>query len=472
MKITQFLFPIILGCSSIGLAQNCDCESNYQWTKKTFEENDAGFQLALDRKGLNAYKAHNEKIEAKIKNVKNDMQCTKILYEWLTFFRSGHHGISRLTVGVDNTENFSNESVNIDFKKFEKYISSKKEADLEGIWESKPYLIGIQKINDEYKGFIMKSEAENWKPKDLKLKINADQKTGVYYMGDKSPKPIKNVILLGKNTLKMGNIILNRVSSPFHDNANDLLYAKSITATEPFLEQLNPKTLYLRIPSFTYEEKPKIDKIILENKEKLASTENLIIDLRNNGGGSDNSFQQILPFLYTNPIRTIGVELYSTPLNNERMLDFATDKKYNFSEEQKAFFKKAYEELNQNLGKFVNLGNPISISKMEKILPFPKNIGIIINENNASTTEQFLLAAKQSKKVKLFGTTTAGILDISNMHFVNSPCNDFQLGYSLSKSLRIPAMEIDEKGIQPDYFLDQNIPETEWVNYVNDILNE
>jgi C-terminal processing protease CtpA/Prc len=110
--------------------------------------------------------------------------------------------------------------------------------------------------------------------------------------------------------------------------------------------------------------------------------------------------------------------------------------------------------------------------KLDEILPYPKNIGIIINNKNGSTAEQFLLAAKQSKKVKLFGTTTAGVLDISNMYFVESPCKEFKLGYSLSKSLRIPDMEIDGKGIQPDYYIDKSIPQYDWVNYVNEILNE
>lgn len=58
------------------------------------------------------------------------------------------------------------------------------------------------------------------------------------------------------------------------------------------------------------------------------------------------------------------------------------------------------------------------------------------------------------------------------MNFVKSPCGEFELGYSISKSYRIPNMTIDSKGIQPDYFLDSEIEEFDWLDYVTKILND
>ena len=184
----------------------------------------------------------------------------------------------------------------------------------------------------------------------------------------------------------------------------------------------------------------------------------------------DYSYEKIIPFIYTNPIRTIGVELLSTALNNERMKGFITDP--DFLEEDKKWAIESLEKLNKHIGEFVSLdSSSVDIEKFDTIYPYPKNVGIIINENNGSTTEQFLLSAKQSKKVKLFGTTTRGVLDISNMYFINSPCNDLKLGYSLSRSKRIPDMTIDNRGIQPDYYIDKTISKYEWIDFVNKILN-
>lgn len=103
---------------------------------------------------------------------------------------------------------------------------------------------------------------------------------------------------------------------------------------------------------------------------------------------------------------------------------------------------------------------------MDKVLPNPQNVAVIINDKNGSTAEEFILLAKQSKKVKLFGKTTMGVLDISNMYFVDSPDKQFHLGYCLSKSLRIPDMKIDNIGLQPDYFIDKSIPDEEWLDFV------
>jgi C-terminal processing protease CtpA/Prc len=129
--------------------------------------------------------------------------------------------------------------------------------------------------------------------------------------------------------------------------------------------------------------------------------------------------------------------------------------------------------MNNNLGKFVNLlGQKVFIQTEDTIHNYPENVAILIDGNNGSTAEQFLLAAKQSSKTKLFGTTTMGVLDISNMHFVKSSCGKIELGYCLSKSYRIPDMAIDGKGIQPDYYMDDTISDYEWVEFAEETFQK
>ncbi|MEZ4800184.1 MAG: S41 family peptidase [Flavobacteriales bacterium] len=476
---------IFVSCSLIlsqiiSLAQECDCLKNYNWVKSTFEANDAGYQYALDVKGEAAYWEHNKRILIKVEGARTISECTPILYEWLEFFRSGHIAI-RLNEDYQQLPPSGNqspienwESYKVSEEDFKKYLDRKFATDFEGIWEAPPYKVGIIEKDGGYLGFILESGVESWKPGDIKFKFNTSEMgdSGVYYMRDRSAVEFNRIELIGNNHLQIGDFLLNRQFPLLKDDPKYEQYFKSQSAELPYFEKLDNSTLYFRIPSFSEGYKGYIDSLITDRKNEILSTKNLIIDIRNNGGGSDASYAEIIPFLYTNPIRVVGVEYLSTKLNNQRMLDFINNPAYGFSDDDKKWAKDAYDKLESKLGQFVNLNDEVaSIGTLDTIYPYPKNVGIIINQGNGSTAEQFLLESRQSKKVKLFGVTTFGVLDISNMYFVDSPCNEFQLGYSLSRSMRIPSFAIDDKGIQPDFFLDEGIPQYDWTEYVKSILN-
>lgn len=479
LKTKFFLLSSIL-FSFYSWGQTCDCKTNFDWMKKTFEENDAGFQYVIDKKGKDPYELHNKEFETKVQQTKNLEECLDVLYDWMLFFRPSHIGIRNLQVNpasqtgvsvaapVSNWETLSEKEIST----FLKQIEKKKKADFEGVWVLDSYTIGIQKKENSYVGFIIETTAQTWKRGEVKTKFTEND--GVFYMRDKSSTTLSEIKMLGNNYLQLGNqFLLKRLQPTFEDDKKFEHYFKTIKLYEPFLEEVDANTLLMRIPSFDESNKKMIDSIVNVNKEKILSTQNLIIDVRNNGGGSDGSFRELLPIIYTNPIRTVGVEMYSTKLNNQRMLDFVNNPKYGFSDEDKEWAKESYDKLEKSLGKFVNLNQfKVSEKRFDTIYKYPENVAILINKGNGSTTEQFLLAAKQSKKVKLFGVTTYGVLDISNMYFVPSPCKEFELGYCLSKSMRIPDMTIDGKGIQPDYYLDSDIPDYEWVTYTASILNE
>jgi hypothetical protein len=475
-------------------SQNCNCHSNLDWLIETFEKNDAGFQYIIDEKGEIAYQAHNKLFRKKSLNTDNLSDCHKLLNEWTAFFRKFHLSVELLKQEKktekktekklsDNEiiEKYSNsERFEIKKGKFDKYIENLKEkTSFEGVWVSEPYTIGIIKDKSnperEYVGFIINSDSPYWQKNQVKLEIfksDTEDKYSVnYYMRDHSVKHFDNVQFIGENYLKLEFVLLKRTLPENEPNPEIELHFKSIVAYKPFLEKIDENTVFIRIPSFGQESKSLIDSLLIVNQNLITSHKNLVIDLRNNGGGSDASYEKLIPFLYTNPIRIVGVEYLSTPLNNKRMTFIMNDT--NFPDDTRKWAKKSLEKLNKNIGKFINLNDDIvSIDTLDTIYSYPKNVALLINQNCGSTTEQFLLEAKQSKKVKLFGITTSGGLDISNIYFVNSPCDEFKLWYGLTKSYRVPEMTIDNKGIQPDFYLDKTISKYEWIDYTLKILNE
>lgn len=486
MTKINLLIAIFLFSVTLANAQDCDCKTNYEWIKKTFEDNDAGFQYVLKVKGEQAYADHNDRISGKVQTANTLNECAPVLYEWLRFFRTGHLGLEPVNQQAQpqSTQADAQQSINlysdwetlsVNTEDFKKYLDRKSIHDYEGIWETEPYRIGIKKEGDTYIGFIVESGADTWTKGQVKLKfsIAENEISSVFYMRDHSPVESDMVAMIGKNYLQIGSFNLSRVYPDVADELKYARYVKSLNSGLPYMEQLNQTTLYLRIPSFNPGFKNMIDSILNANKLNLLSTENLIIDIRDNGGGSDNAYSEIIPYLYTNPVRTVGVEYLSTKLNNQRMLDIINNPEYGASDSDKEWARESYQKLESKLGQFVNLNeNMVSVYEQDTIHAFPKNVGIIINGGCGSTSEQFLLEARQSKKVKLFGVTTFGSLDISNMYFVESPCKEFQLGYALSRSMRIPDLTIDEIGIQPDYYIDRSIPLYDWTTYVTGIFNE
>jgi len=468
----------------LAFSQDCDCESAYNWVKKTIEENDAGFSYIIDSKGRKAFEVHNEVIGKKAKTISDQTECTEVLKEWLEFFRSGHLSIKKVD-NVNKTiektgknkiiEQYKDwEKLNIDINEFKKYLQTKKNTDFEGVWGGKAYKIGIKKVDNNYLGFIIEADGIYWTKGQIKLKIDSNNKI-TYYKNDRSVNRFfDKAELIGNNYLQMGFMFLERINPVPENNPKIEEYIKTTRVRKPYFKKIDGQTNLLRIPTF-YGAKTKIyiDSVISVNRELILKMPNLIIDIRNNGGGSDRSFREVKPFLYTNPIRQVGIEFLSTPLNNQRMLDFINDQKYGFDEEEKKWAQDSYDKLSKQIGEFVNLDSTdVSITTFDSVYSYPKQIGIIINEYVGSSGEEFLLIAKQSKKVKLFGTTTMGVLDISNMYFVKSLCEKFELGYSLSRSMRIPEMTIDNIGFQPDYYIDKSIPKYEWVEFVTKTLKD
>lgn len=215
------------------------------------------------------------------------------------------------------------------------------------------------------------------------------------------------------------------------------------------IQQLDEQTLLLRLPSFEWSEKKMIDSLLKSQQALLKKTPNWIIDIRGNGGGTDYTFQSLIPYLYTQAYIGKPDEYWSSE-DNIAILE-KNLKGLNPISPQGNFLKAIISLMKKHPGQFVNpLGKDTFSNTLDSSYTYPKKIGILISRETLSSAESFLLIAKQSKKVTLFGENSGGSLDYANTQYFDIPCDDYSLAIAISRSKRLPENPIDNIGIPPD----------------------
>ncbi len=58
-KLILFTSLFLVYAAHLSAQQKCNCEASFKWVKENLEQNDAGFQYLIDKKGQAAYNKHN-----------------------------------------------------------------------------------------------------------------------------------------------------------------------------------------------------------------------------------------------------------------------------------------------------------------------------------------------------------------------------------------------------------------------------
>ncbi len=454
MKI-YIVFVLLLSIYCPAFSQSCNCAQEFQYVKQKIEKNYAGFKDKVSPKTVAAYQRYSMQVLEKSKKITYSPYCIYLINEWIGFFRDGHIEVGRNRMSKDkyaaDQERLIQNAEKLKINKVQ-LAALKTVKGIEGFYWSKDSVYRIVVVKNknrfrDYAGVILESKNKAWEAGsvNLELKLDKDSLKGLEY--DKYHTPVSVAFKIAKNRL-----------GDWQREGAQKSETEKILTSDVSCRVLSDQTFYIQIGTFNQRNAKRIDSLIGVNKAILSRVPNLIIDLRNNGGGADFSYKPLMPYLYTNPIKSIGPNILSSEDNIsgwQALLNMA-----DIPESQKVFIREKIAAMEKHKGDFVNLGEDSDLI-LDSVMAFPEKIVVLVNKGCGSTTEEFLLAAKQSKKVTFMGESSAGVLDYANVRDISFSCMPYALHYATSRSRRVDVGQgIDNVGIQPDYRL---TPTQNWV---------
>jgi len=466
MKKLLYLLILLFPLSLCAQETNCNCEQVLSKLIQKVETEYPGFSAKTNATSL--YKGFKEDLIKQAKQ-RDALVCQQLLKQYTDFFKDPHLWVGANGAPFSSATTARVNSVAIDLQQFQNQVKKTKDT-LEGVWSTDGYRIGITKLSKgEYVGFIIEAESSQWKPKEIKFRLFSNG-TFEYALRDKSLK-MGNYTLYKEGVLYLNEVSVALVKQNLQATVSKEAQANRLNELEGFyFKQLTPKTAMLKLPSFEYQYLKQISQLIDDHQTALENTENLIIDLRGNPGGTTDAYQKLLPYIMGKTIRNTGAEFLATQtyINNLEAYKKTLDKNTPITQNDKQI-----ATLQANLGQFVNFnakGEPVYLEQVTVAAKSPKHIVILANKGSGSSAEYFLFVAKQSKKVKILGIPSYGALDYGNAYLVDFGCPGYQVFMPTYRALRLPDYPIDNVGIQPDVYMDKSIKD--WVAFAVSYLEE
>jgi hypothetical protein len=438
--LSLFKIPILYG-------QECNCKTNLQYVIKTIEQDYAGFFDKASPDDLKYVKFKTTLLRDSKKLVLPDYNCYILLKKFVLYFNDPH-----LTFGFKtNDERFKKiflhdpafyiNVLRTIRKKTISPITKKEESTLIGNWiDDGNNLVRISKLNDHVLvGKVIKGDSLYWHYGDTKFYLYKKKKnkfTSIYLTRDHYPREIEAEVLGDE-------IIFGKFGRAFKGNN----FFDEIANFK--FEKISDKIYYFRIPNFLPESAPIVDSILENNMLFLKEAEHLIVDVRNNPGGSRITYSPLLPYMGKDTIYIPEVLIRKSEKNIGFYAGFSNDVRYDSI--YRKVFREIVKSLKQEKGSFLN-NTKNTYFMLDTLLPYPSKISILINQRTSSAAEFFVNEIQGSPKVKIFGATSYGTLDYGEINLNNYlPCGFIRFNYAVTKYKR--QNEQPGAGIIPDVYI-------------------
>ena len=247
------------------------------------------------------------------------------------------------------------------------------------------------------------------------------------------------------------------------------------------MKRYDPQFTHCRVDKDTYLIRfPSCDLDSAQNAEVRAAVgaylasdcENLVLDIRGNGGGSDSAYEPLLELLYDHEGVEDAMEYRVSDLAIAHVREFSGDSPRGRDKIERMERTPAVEFLTGGLKTY-----PIHY---DSVSPRPRRAALLIDGKVGSSGEQLVLEIRaSSSRTTIYGQdNTLGCLDYSNCEILYFPQDTSRwMQLPVTRSYRIAAGRgIDSAGIAPDVRIPLPLPEEltdnvdAWVRWVAEDL--
>ncbi len=463
-------------------AQNCNCQDELKFVRTHMEKNHPGFNSDIKDPNQPAYKAFVASLEKKIANDPSGKYCIVYLKQYLRYLQDHHiniYGGNAILVREDSLSEveaflqsktfLSTERIEMDSAQAIQYVQQLKDPGLEGIYSTPDgtyTIVLVKKPSDhrDYAGIILHSKTRLWQKGQVKLEVKniGDSLMDLFiYMRnhsliyDQIPIDNKNPVLPGWKKLFPASTTASR------ETIDNKLFSFKV---------LDSNTTYLSVTNFGGQYSTALDSFYKAVMPEIRKRPKLIIDVRNNGGGSDQNYKALMPLIYTDPIIGDVVDYYATPDN----IKAYTQLRDLYKSKPDVYGAQGFRNWEYGMNKmqqvapytFVPMGdNKPSTTRYTAVKGYPDKVAVIYNRNCASSCESFLFEVRFSKKVITVGENSGGYTGYGNIMSISTPCGN-TLTWTTTRYR--DQRQYDFVGIPPKYRIPSS--ESDWVEYTRRLI--
>jgi hypothetical protein len=325
---------------------------------------------------------------------------------------------------------------------------------IEGFWyDAEGHRVGISRDPAPGRDFVavMLTASGGWQPGQLRASFvrRSDGAYGARYLAsDFSPRHY--TARLQKDLLLHMPPVTWARELPHGDARRRLLHPT--TPRAPAFAAVDAEHVVLSIPSHAPDHRAVLDSLLHLHGEAIAGARLLIIDIRGNEGGSSGFTHPLRPYYYAEPLEPVPAGRVPVVLAS------ADNRRYFEGWGSSAFVQALLARMEQAPGELV----PFTTDTAQPVISMqaaagPAHVAILMDRHVVSAGETFVLEARRSPKVTLFGENTGGVLDYANVSIMRLACpaRGLALGYPLiAASAALPDGGINNVGIPPDVVID------------------